>query len=93
MTGDDDGDGNGDDQKQEIPPRHLKDHFMFCSCLLNAEKLPESPGFPVFRRFDFVSQINWQPIGKLLNIINMVYNTDNYVPVCWYICLVGLELV
>ena len=46
MTGDDDGDGNGDDQKQEIPPRHLKDHFMFCSCLLNAEKLPESPGFP-----------------------------------------------
>ena len=140
MTGDDDDDGNGDDQKQEIPPRHLQDHFMFCSCLLNAvncrsplfrpkrltEKVrksrPEnfvikvhksykfielsvqfieihcsfggkfkiiargrSPGFPVFRRYDFVSQINWQPIGKLLNIINMVYNTDNYVPVCWYI--------
>ena len=42
MTGDDDGDGNGDDQKQEIPPRHLQDNFMFCSCLLNAEKLPES---------------------------------------------------
>ena len=37
----------------------------------------------------WVSQTNWQPIGKLLYIISIGYNTDNYVPVFWHICAPG----
>ena len=54
---DDHGDDDGNDHKQETPPRLLQDHFMWF-------------------QGSFVSQINWQPIGKLLFMINLHASPD-----------------